>query len=115
MKAINERYRSFMPHFEHHSVDENMVPYFGRHGTKQFIRGKPIRYSFIFWCGGTNTGYLSWLEPYQRAGTLPAKYNDKGLGYSAVSSYIDQLDPHPYKLYFDNLLAQKNEIFMLPE
>ena len=25
-----------------HSVDESMIPYYGKHGTKQFIRGKPI-------------------------------------------------------------------------
>lgn len=29
-----------------YSVDEMMVPYFGRHSSKQFIRGKPIRYGF---------------------------------------------------------------------
>ena len=29
-----------------YSVDEVMVPYFGRHNTKQFIHGKPIRYGY---------------------------------------------------------------------
>lgn len=29
-----------------YSVDEMMVPYFGRHSSKQFIRGKPIRYGY---------------------------------------------------------------------
>ena len=28
------------------SIDEIMVPYFGRHRIKQFIYGKPIRYGF---------------------------------------------------------------------
>ena len=31
------------------SIDEVMIPYFGRHGTKQFIRGKAIRYGFKLW------------------------------------------------------------------
>lgn len=29
-----------------YSVDEVMIPYFGRHSSKQFIHGKPIRYGF---------------------------------------------------------------------
>jgi hypothetical protein len=29
-----------------YSVDEMMIPYFGRHSTKQFIRGKPVRYGY---------------------------------------------------------------------
>ncbi|KRZ01228.1 PiggyBac transposable element-derived protein 3 [Trichinella zimbabwensis] len=29
--------------YEKHSVDESIVPYFGRHGAKMFVKGKPIR------------------------------------------------------------------------
>ena len=29
-----------------YSVDEMMVPYYGRHSSKQFIRGKPIRFGY---------------------------------------------------------------------
>jgi len=29
-----------------YSVDEVMIPYFGRHSAKQYIRGKPIRYGY---------------------------------------------------------------------
>ena len=28
------------------SVDESMVPYFGRHSAKMFISGKPIRFGY---------------------------------------------------------------------
>ena len=27
-------------------MDEVMIPYYGRHSAKQYIRGKPIRYGF---------------------------------------------------------------------
>jgi hypothetical protein len=29
-----------------YSVDEMMIPYYGRHSSKQYIRGKPVRYGF---------------------------------------------------------------------
>ncbi|XP_046998408.1 piggyBac transposable element-derived protein 3-like [Schistocerca americana] len=39
---LNDRFKQFVPHVRHHSVNELMVPYFGSHGCKQFIKGKPI-------------------------------------------------------------------------
>ena len=44
--------------FINHSVDESIIPYYGKHGTKQFIRGKPIRFGFKLWCITSSEGYL---------------------------------------------------------
>jgi DNA excision repair protein ERCC-6 len=41
-----------------YSVDEVMIPYFGRHGSKQYIHGKPIRYGYKVRC----TVYCTVLE-----------------------------------------------------
>ena len=30
----------------HYSIDETMVPYFGRHSWEHFIQGKPVRFGF---------------------------------------------------------------------
>ena len=46
------------------SVDESMVPYFGNHGSRQFIYGKPIRYGFKVWAICTSDGAALHLEPY---------------------------------------------------
>ena len=43
---LNEKFQEFSPHWENHSVDEAMVPYYGKHGCKQFIQGKPIKYGY---------------------------------------------------------------------
>lgn len=104
---LNSRFKEFAPHQQLHCVDEQMVPYFGRHGCKQFIRGKPIRFGFKFWAGGTSDGYIVWFEPYQGAGTCNPAYETDGLGYSVVMSYADQLPKQdvPYKIYFDNLFT----------
>ncbi|XP_055910405.1 piggyBac transposable element-derived protein 2-like [Eupeodes corollae] len=54
---------NFKAHFEkagssHTSIDETIVPYFGRHGTKQHIHGKPIRFGYKLWSAATRHGYL---------------------------------------------------------
>ncbi|KAJ8930781.1 hypothetical protein NQ314_016384, partial [Rhamnusium bicolor] len=50
---------------EHLSYDESMIKYFGRHGCKQFIRGKPIKFGYKMWCVNTKDGYLVNFELYQ--------------------------------------------------
>ena len=65
MAMLNERYLACASLEEHLCVDESMAPYFGRHGAKQFIRGKPVRFGFKFWCLCNCRGYLIQFEPYQ--------------------------------------------------
>ncbi|KAK9754284.1 Transposase IS4 [Popillia japonica] len=43
---LNKKFLELAPHEQDHSVDEAMVPYYGRHGCKQYIHGKPIRYGY---------------------------------------------------------------------
>ncbi|KAI4455769.1 transposase is4 [Holotrichia oblita] len=50
------------------SLDAAIEPYYGHHSMKQFIRGKPIRYGYKFWCLSTSTGYLLKCFPYTGAG-----------------------------------------------
>ena len=45
--------------FVDHSVDESIIPYYGKHGTK-----KPIRFGFQIWCITSSEGYLLHAEPY---------------------------------------------------
>jgi len=42
LAALNERCLTYFRKQAQLSVNESMLPYFGRHGMKQFIRGKPI-------------------------------------------------------------------------
>ena len=103
---LNTRFQDNAPHEENHTVDEAMVPYFGKHGCKQFICGKPIRYGYKIWTGATRNGYILWMEPYQSSSTtLPENYKHLGLEASAVHQYADvllNLGKHSYHLFFDN-------------
>ncbi|CAG5031795.1 unnamed protein product [Parnassius apollo] len=110
LKVLTMRFLEHCPHKENHSVDEAMVPYFGHHGCKQFIRGKPIRYGYKLWVGATSGGYIAWFEPYQGASTFTnAQYSQLGLGASVVLSYADQLATlgygKNYHLFIDNFFT----------
>lgn len=73
-----------------------MLTYFGHHGTKQFIRGKPIRLGFILW-----------LESYQGAYTpLSNKYKHLEQGASVVLQHVDGFQDIPFEKYFDNFLRK---------
>ena len=42
---LNTNFKRFVP-ANNFSVKDSMIPYYGRHGTKQFIGGKSIRFWF---------------------------------------------------------------------
>ena len=50
---------------ENLSIDESMVPYFGRHSFKQFIRSKPIRFEYKLWALCSSSGLPYRIEIYE--------------------------------------------------
>lgn len=97
---MNERFLRFWPPEQDIDVDESMVPYFGKHSAKQFIKGKPIRFGFKVWCLNTRHGYLIQCEPYQGGGTqIDPQF---GLGGSVVLDLLSELPPRNHHLYIDN-------------
>lgn len=83
-----------------------MVPYYGRHGCKSFIRGKSIRWGLKFLIGGTRLDYIVYFDAYQGSSTnLPERYKQVDLGTTVVLQYADALQTLPYTpfhLFFDN-------------
>lgn len=69
VEHLNAKFQEFgKPLGDKFSLDEAMEPYYEHHYAKQFIRGKPVRYGFKFWCLTTPEGYLLKFEPYSGAG-----------------------------------------------
>lgn len=105
LAMLNERWLLFKPHASQLSIDESMIPYFGKHGAKQHIHGKPIRFGYKMWSLATFRGYLIQGEPYQGASTsydIP----ELGIGGSVVMDLISELPKdQKYDLYFDNLFT----------
>lgn len=90
---------------EKFSVDEVMIPYYGRHSSKQYIRGKPVRYGFKVWSLCTSDGAGCWFEPYCGRST---RVEDHGLGQgpNVVIECVNKTQLSPgSELYFDNLFT----------
>ncbi|XP_070173741.1 piggyBac transposable element-derived protein 3-like [Littorina saxatilis] len=104
VSMINERCLLYFPEQQHLSIDESMVPYFGHHLTKQFIRGKPIRFGFKLWTLADPLGYVVQFEPYTGAGG-GQPYGRLGLGGTVVKDLISELPQRPYYLTFDNFFT----------
>jgi DNA excision repair protein ERCC-6 len=102
LAMINERFLRFFPQQAALSIDESMVPYYGRHGMKQFIRGKPVRFGYKVWSLNTPLGYCVQFEPYQGSGVTDSTL---GLGGSVVLDLISELPPAKYQLFFDNFFT----------
>ena len=87
-----------------------MVAYYGRHGCKQFIRGKPIRFGFKNFCLCTPLGYLIAFETYQGKTYRGKDYNKFGKRRGCLLNIIDSLQLGLKKLptvfYCDNYFAE---------
>lgn len=97
----NERWLKYYPGDRNLSIDESMIPYFGKHGAKQHIHGKPIRFGYKNWSICTRLGYLIYGELYQGASTGNT-HPELGVGASVVLDLISKLPRGTYSLYMDN-------------
>lgn len=89
----------FQPMGHSFSLDEAMEPYYGPHNMKQYIKGKPIRYGFKFWCLTTPEGYLLKFSPYCGAGD---KQEGCTLGTSVTEKLCLNFVPENSTIFLDN-------------
>ena len=47
-----------------YSVDEVMIPYYGKHSTKQYIQNKPVKYGYKVWALASSEGIGLSFESY---------------------------------------------------
>lgn len=117
---LNNKFLEYAPAEEYHSIDEAMVAYYGRHGCKQYIHGKPIRYGYKLWVGTTRLGYINWFEPYQGAGTYVSSiYKHLGVGTTVVLTYADRIRQKwpsiRFHFFFDNFFTSPALLEQLSE
>ena len=119
IKLLNQKFQRHSPNEEFYSFDESMCEYYGRHGCKQFLRGKPIRFGFKIWCGTTPLGYLIWFDPYQgKSASSRPQDNGLGLGGNLVSHFADVLTGCGRKFFhlcYDNFFNSVKLVTMLKD
>ena len=55
---LNSKFAKFGVFSHSLSIDEQMIPYFGRHSCKMFMKGKSVTFGFKSWCLCSSDGYL---------------------------------------------------------
>ena len=100
-QMLNEKFQKNSIFYEKLSIDESMVPYFGRQSCKQFIRGKPIRFGYKIWMLASSTGLPYRVAIYQ--GKEDGGDSDKPLGYRVFTSSLSPCaNPSNHHVFFDN-------------
>ena len=96
---INKRCLKYSSDFSSICVDESMLPYYGRHSSKQRIAGKPVRMGYRMWVWQKAMDMWYSFDPYQvpKAKTLNVSKSatNWGLGEKIV---LDLLNSLPQKL-----------------
>ena len=84
LKSLNESFLKYGPATQHFSVDECIVPYFGQHSSKQFIRGEPISVGFKAWVIASQRGYVYQFCPYPGPAEKATSEHDFGSSANVV-------------------------------
>ena len=107
LDLINKSLLQFGVFAEALSVDEQMLPYFGKHSAKMFIRNKPIKFGYKYWALCSKDGYPFQLDIY--CGKTPAQSPSEGfLGTQVVRKLLNESGiehPHQHTVTFDNFFT----------
>ena len=99
---------------ERHSVDEQIIPFKGRSGLKQYIKNKPHRWGFKVFARAGISGMIYDFEVYTgKAMKLPG---DLSVSANVVLRLVEKLpNDKNFKLYFDNWFSSVDLVFLLKE
>lgn len=108
MRILNRKFCETYMMDQNLDLDESMIEYFGRHGCKQCIRNKPIRFGFKAWSLNSPNGYLLQFDIYQGSGTIAAQEHEEKYGkgggtlLNLIECLPDCIKDLPLHFYFDN-------------
>lgn len=105
MEKLNKKFLQWGVFHNKLSIDEAMVKYYGHHSSKQFIRGKPVRFGYKDWMICSSTGYCYQFDTYCGANeNLQKGINEKlPLGSKIVLDLLQVVTkPEDHIIFFDN-------------
>ena len=103
---MNEQFLKYFQLEENVCVDEAIIPNYGKHSAKQYIKGKPINFGYKLWCLNSRLDYLALYELYSgKSQIVPAL----GLDESVVTKLMKPLPQNlSFHVTFDNLFTSLN-------
>ena len=103
---INDNLLQFAVFHKMLSIDESIVPFFGRFGAKMYTKGKPICYGYKIWCICGSNGYPYHMQIY--TGKDEGKSSVQ-LGSRVVNDVIGSVKPYTdllcHTFFFDNFFT----------
>ncbi|GBM64268.1 hypothetical protein AVEN_47225-1 [Araneus ventricosus] len=98
---------------EHLSNDERIVRYFGRHGCKLYMKGKPVKFGYNLRTLSSFDVYSSRIIPYQAVKQLwkqmwhdYEKKEKKSLAQPVVENWLNFVEtPANHKIYKDGIFT----------
>jgi DNA excision repair protein ERCC-6 len=102
-EELQKNFRQFGVFHEKLSIDESMVPYYGHHSAKMFIKGKPIRFGYKIWMLCSASGYPYAMNIY--SGRSSTNENAP-LGSRVVWELLSHVkNPEKHQVFFDNFFT----------
>lgn len=115
LEALNRNFKNHGGLEEGLSIDESMIPYYGKHYAKQYIKGKPIRFGYKNWAICNSSGYMISFEVYTGKSDSEKRF---GLGGDVIMSLLEKSEVPPsngHKIFFDNYFTSLNLLNHLSE
>ena len=114
LNKLKNNYMQFGVFLSYLSLDEMMIKYYGMHSAKMFMREKPIKFGYKFWCLCSANGYMYNFVPYYGKGDSDGK---EPLGMRVVKKLTEVLpsNDQSYQLFFDNFFTSIETLLLLQE
>ncbi|KAL0182470.1 hypothetical protein M9458_021845, partial [Cirrhinus mrigala] len=87
---------------EYNAVDEQIIPFKGKHSSKQYIPKKPKPWGFKVWVRAGTSGYMYRFELYQGASGGRGDVGELGMAAEVVVRLCSDIHNNGHKVFFDN-------------
>ena len=106
LNLLNKKYKQFGMFRFNLSIDEQMIPYRGRHSAKMYIKGKPIRFGYEAWTLASSNGYVYFFDLYTgKSDNEKTSESTLGLGGKVIVDLLNNVDGNYHAVYFDNFFT----------
>jgi hypothetical protein len=101
-EALNDALQQFGIFSHELTIDERMVKYFGRHGCKMYMKGKPVKFGYKLWMLTSFDGFPFHILPYQGS----HEKTNEPLSQRVVETLLSAVeDPNRHVIYMDNFFT----------